>query len=121
MIELDEHERMVILAAGEFEPDAHSPGELIRFAEEGAWDEEFFEWWLPQQSEWQLRAATVLTKLETHDPLPTREAVINGAPSLPEWSLQWWARVLRFPWAARLGEAVEAAEAWYDSKPIVYK
>lgn len=121
MLELDENERMVILAVSEFEPDATSPGELVNYAANGTWDEDFFAWWLPEQTQWQERAAAVLTKLETHDPLPTREAVIYGAPSVPEWSLQWWARVLRFPWAARLGEAVEAAEAWHAERPIVYK
>jgi hypothetical protein len=119
--DLDEVERLVIITGGEFDPAVEAPGEVIAFASQMKWDEEFFEWWLPQQRIWQSRAAEVLKFLETHDPMPDADEVIGGNPVIPEWTVQWWAYVLRFPYAARLGEAVEAAEAWRDSNPVVYR
>lgn len=89
-------------------PDAAAPGEVLR-AMDGDVDSAFMKWWVPEQLGWQQRAEAVYAEILTKHPLsdkPFPDAVF------PEWYGEWWAIVLSFPWAARLGEAVESAEAW---------
>lgn len=73
--------------------------------------------WLTQQATLQGQAAEVVARLEQVAPLPTPEELINGNPDWPTWMGQWWASVLRFPWAGQLGEAIVAAWEWLDGKP----
>ena len=118
---LEDVDRVVIVSAEEFEPQAHSPLELVNFVSSGNWDQNFFDWWLPQQLDWQERANAIMGKLQLSWPLPSHNEIIGGNSSIPTWSIQWWAKVLLFPWAARLGEAVESAEAWEHAEPKIYR
>jgi hypothetical protein len=118
---LGDIDKVVILTAAEIEPNAHSPSQLANFVLNESWDQQFFDWWLPQQREWQKRAETVMLNLQVSWPLPTHSEIVGGNSSIPAWSIQWWAKVLLFPWAARLGEAVESAEAWELAEPKIYR
>ena len=118
---LGDIDKVVILTAAELEPNAHSPSQLVAFALNSIWDQHFFDWWLPQQLEWQKRAEEVMLNLQVSWPLPTHSEIVGGNSSIPVWSVQWWAKVLLFPWAARLGEAVESAEAWQLAEPKIYR
>ncbi len=91
-------------------PDAAAPGEVLR-AIDGDVDAEFMAWWVPQQQDWQKRAGAVYEKIMQAHPL-TEKCFPDGA--FPAWYGEWWSVVLQFPWAARLGEAVESAERWID-------
>lgn len=98
-----EPETLLIIA--DAVPAAKSPDKLVESLT-GEIDEEFLEWWVPQQKEWQQRAVVVTEKLVN--------VLCEG--DMPEWVLEWWAPVIEFPWAERLGEAVEAAEKWLSSQ-----
>lgn len=89
-------------------PDAAAPEEVLR-ALNGDVDAEFMAWWVPEQKGWQERANAVYGKIMQAHPL-TKKSFPDGA--FPAWYGEWWAVVLQFPWAARLGEAVESAETW---------
>lgn len=77
----------------------------------------FFHDWLHDQKAIQALATEVLAKLEQQAPLPTPSDIINGTAQWPGWMTNWWAEVLRFPWAGRLGEAVTEAWGWLDGQP----
>ena len=89
-------------------PDAAVPGEVIR-ALDGDIDTEFMAWWVPEQQGWQERAEVIYGQVMSAHPL-TEKCFPEAA--FPSWYGEWWSVVLQFPWAARLGEAVESAEAW---------
>lgn len=91
-------------------PDAASPGEVLR-AFDGDIDADFMAWWVPEQQGWQERADVVYAKIVAQHPVGEK-CFSDGA--FPAWYGEWWAVVLQFPWAARLGEAVEAAERWIN-------
>jgi len=89
-------------------PNAAVPQQVID-SFDGTIDEEFMEWWIPQQETWQTRAELVFEKIFEAHPVVADE-VASG--KFPGWFDQWWWQVLNFPWASRLGEAVESAEEW---------
>ena len=101
-----EHAEVIQVIAEDL-PEFSAPGEVLQ-AIAGDVDEEFMEWWLPHQLAWQQRAKIVAMRLLDEHPIPDDWTL--GV--FPGWFATWWFQTLEFPWSARLGEAVEAAEQW---------
>jgi hypothetical protein len=95
----------VLLMIADAIPEAKSPDKLVASVS-GDPDTEFLEWWIPEQMQWQQRAVAITERLV--------DLLVEG--DMPEWVLEWWAPIIEFPWAERLGEAVEAAETWLNGK-----
>lgn len=102
---LDDVQVEELLAIQESFPEAKSPDSFVAHLS-GEDQSEFIDWWLPQQLEWQNRAVAVAGRL----------VAMDDVGDIPEWLLEWWVPILQMPWAERLGEAVEAGEAWVALK-----
>ena len=111
MVELPFSDELdILLALADAVPEASPPHEVL-VTGDGTVDEDFFDWWIPEQQQWQVRARAAMKRLIDEHP-PTDEW-IDG--KFPGWYGTWWSQVLEFPWAARLGEAVGDAENWLES------
>lgn len=68
--------------------------------------------WVAEQAPLQQHAAGLIEALEAAYPTPTTEEVISGAAVFAPWHAeQWWLTLKFYPWAERLDEAIEYAEA----------
>ena len=67
--------------------------------------------WVAHQAAAQTLATKVTEVLEAK--FPTRQSPAGG---LQDWEFEWWAGVLRFPWAGRLSDAAIAAGEWVNGK-----
>lgn len=76
----------------------------------------FFQDWVHDQIVIQELACEVIARLEERAPSPSPAGIIQGTAEWPGWMNTWWAEVLRFPWAGRLGEAVTSAWGWLDGQ-----
>lgn len=74
----------------------------------------FVRSWVSGQRDIQVLASDILVRLEEVAPPPSHKDLIEGTAVFPSWMGEWWASVLRFPWAGQLAEATAAAMEWLD-------
>lgn len=73
--------------------------------------------WVEQQTKLQERAMELWVELNQVAPVPTPSDVIGGEPQVfPDWIGTIWQRTILDPWAQDLGDAIEEAEAYIESK-----
>lgn len=95
----DEHVRryLEIIRAGEEAP----PG-LEQLAEE----------WVEGQAQFWVEAGDLITELEGLYPTPTKDEIVSGKAIFPPWhDSPWWDLLCHYPFAEKLGEAIENGKA----------
>ena len=73
--------------------------------------------WVENQKKLQEQAMELWVKLNEVEPVPTAEDVTNCEEVVfPDWIGTIWQRTILDPWAQNLGDAIEEAEAYIESK-----